>query len=117
MLILKSSLTKDGCISALLPKGYYLTDYSPTENLLELEDTNKGDRFWLEPSAIFRRDLKIGTSIFVMENSLVSTAIVKRFDANIFRKRCYALAVLEYNQDAPVPFDQNIHWSNKINKQ
>lgn len=110
MLISKNEFTENGSLKMLLPKGWELSDFSPTENLIEIEDTNDGSRFWCEPKALFRREIKLGENVNVVENNIVTTAKATRFDAKIFRKRCYLLAIFEFDETNPVPFDAKIHW-------
>ena len=109
MLISKIELHNNISIKVLLPKYLLLSDFSPTENLIEIEDTKEGERFWVEPKVFFKRDIQIGKEIFILENNMVSTAKVERFDGIIYRKRCYLLAFLKFFAEPPVPFDRNIH--------
>lgn len=110
MIVLKENLYEGTSIKQLLPKGWWLNDFSPTENLIEIEDRNDGDRFWVEPKELFRRNIKIGTEVFIyIGKQLVQPAEIEKFDACIFHNRCYLLAVLKQKEKEPVPFNREIH--------
>jgi hypothetical protein len=83
-------------IEVLLPKNWFLNDYDPKENLIEIEDESNGERFWVGVNALFRfwGPLEVGCKRKVVDlDSVMFDAYLAGFDGEIRRKRCYLKAI------------------------
>jgi hypothetical protein len=97
-------------IEALLPKGWLLSDFSPTENLIEIENINDGSRFWMTPFELFYKDFSTKQKVVIIKKGATFTsdkdfqvkATVAYFTAETRRKRCYLQAIFEPD-DKEVP--------------
>jgi hypothetical protein len=87
------------CYPLLMPKGLVSCDYDESENLLELEDSETGERFWVSAIGLFQISFEKGKEIIIKDH--VGGKIVEEkhictgFEEWIFRKRQYVLAVIE----------------------
>ena len=83
-------------IEVLLPKGWFLNDYDPTDNTIEIEDELEGERFWVDVNGLFRfwGHLQVGSKRKVVDiDSVMFDAYLAGFDGEIRRKRCYLKAI------------------------
>ncbi len=93
-------------IEVLFPKGFQLNDYDPDQNLIEIENCNNGERFWINPFHLFKRDLRKGIKKKVVDiyplNPHMYNAYLSKFNGIIRRKRCYLQAIfLRYGEIEP----------------
>jgi hypothetical protein len=102
--ILKSCLTpykENWCYERLLPKGWEPSDYDQSENLIEIEDTRKGEKFWAKATDLFRVNFEKDKEVLVKEFRKASFVehkfICTGFDSVKKRTRYYLLALLEDN--------------------
>ena len=75
----------------ILPKNILLSDVSPKENLIELEDTSTGQRFWVDMIQLLgvQMNMRIGYVHPVKEKIYYKPFLIYKINAEIKRKRCY----------------------------
>lgn len=87
-------LKKITVIEKLLPAGFLAADYDPQENLIEMEDTSDGQRFFMKPVELFEKDLRPGTIYKTLDqNGTRFDSCLETFEGVIRRRRCYVRAV------------------------
>lgn len=84
----KTTESKEQYYEVLLPKNWVLNDYSPTENLVDIEDESDGVRFWTEMRRLLKIEIGHQLSFYTPGKKEESVEVYK-LDATIRRKRCY----------------------------
>lgn len=86
----------------LMPKGFIVCDFSPSENLLEIEDESDGARFWADSKEIMKAEYIPGKEYNVLRPD--GSAIIvefKSFTTTVYKKRCYVCPVFKIKGYAP----------------
>ncbi len=89
-----------------LPHLWFMNDFSPTENLIEIEDRAKGDRFWVVPGDLFWRILlSVGCKIQMTADwqNFICLKLTE-FSPYEFRGREYVAAIFELSTDGDTPY-------------
>lgn len=93
---------KDGLLqmkrhrSLRLPENFILCDFSPKENLIELEDQTSGERVWIRTIDLLKRDLRTDHEYQVMKED--QSALVVKFETltvAYYGKYCYVIPVFK----------------------
>lgn len=83
-------------LKTLLPKGWELSDFDKTENLIEIQDLTDGNKFWVRPKELFKYipDAQIGLKVKVvnLDKGIMFDSWLWGFNGEIRKKRCYLQA-------------------------
>lgn len=88
--------------ATLMPKGFTVCDYSPSENLLEVENEKDGHRIWIDCQDLMRAEYIPEKEYSVLRPD--GSAIIvefKTFTTVLFKKRCYVCPVFKIKGYAP----------------
>lgn len=83
-------------IKTPIPASWEISDFSPTENLIEIQDLLNGERFWIEPKSVFVTPFIVGFAIRILnqDRSIIDVKL-REFGSLKFRGRQYITAVFK----------------------
>jgi len=81
----------------LMPKSWVLADFSPTENLIEIEDNKTFNKFWIPIFELFKKDFILGRKqkIINLEEKYMFDAYLHEIKSDFRRKRYYLQAIFK----------------------